>query len=291
MRPLPWMKEAMTQVGIHSEIISMKPISGGEINQAYYVETDKSPIFIKANAAFGEDFFQSEAEGLMELKERGGVLTPDVFGLFTINEGHLSGCVMEWIESKQGGSPKLLAETVAKLHKVTSAQYGYKDRTFVGEIVQQNGWWDNWCEYYQMMRIQPQMRLAEQLGYMPLIRRRRLEALVGRMNEWIPTDDITPRLLHGDLWAGNWMIGKNRLPYLIDPSILYGHHEFELAYTELFGGFPEEFYDVYQQILPIDREYKNRKPLYQLFFLLVHLNTFGEKYGSHVDTVLKRYVG
>jgi len=78
---------------------------------------------------------------------------------------------------------------------------------------------------------------------------------------------------------------------LIDPAVFYGHHEFEIAFTELFGGFPQRFYEAYNEQRPLSPEYEERKPLYQLFYLLVHLNLFGETYGRAVDRILERYVG
>lgn len=85
------------------------------------------------------------------------------------------------------------------------------------------------------------------------------------------------------------MAGKNGLPYLIDPSVLYGDHEFEIAFTELFGGFSREFYNAYQTVFPLSPDYQVRKEIYQLYYLLVHLNMFGEAYGPSVDRILKKY--
>lgn len=85
------------------------------------------------------------------------------------------------------------------------------------------------------------------------------------------------------------MIGKEGNPYLIDPSILYGDHELDIAFTELFGGFSQRFYDSYTSVLPLSDTYNDKKELYQLYYLLVHLNMFGESYGSSVDRILKRY--
>ena len=117
-----------------------------------------------------------------------------------------------------------------------------------------------------------------------------LTKLLERLEEWIPHHP-SASLLHGDLWGGNWMNGADGKPYLIDPSILYGDHAFELAFTELFGGFSPSFYRAYEDVFPLPAEYENQKPLYQLFYLLVHLNMFGESYGGSVDRILKRYVG
>lgn len=81
------------------------------------------------------------------------------------------------------------------------------------------------------------------------------------------------------------------IPVLIDPASSYGDREMDMAMTELFGGFPEVFYRAYNEAYPLNHAgYKERKPLYQLYYLLVHLALFGESYGASVDRILQRYV-
>ena len=126
---------------------------------------------------------------------------------------------------------------------------------------------------------------------MPNQRRSRLERLMGCLDEWIDPAAIRPSLLHGDLWAGNYFAGPDREPVLIDPAIYYGDREVELAFTELFGGFSADFYAAYNEAWSLSPGYPDRKRLYQLYPLLVHLNHFGEGYGSAVDGVLAHYVG
>ena len=48
---------------------------------------------------------------------------------------------------------------------------------------------------------------------------------------------------------------------------------------ELFGGFPAGWPDVYDDVWPIDGAYHDhRRALYQLYYLLVHVNLFGSGY-------------
>jgi fructosamine-3-kinase len=41
-------------------------------------------------------------------------------------------------------------------------------------------------------------------------------------------DNIKPALLHGDLWSGNIISGKNH-PYFIDSASYYGHREIDFG--------------------------------------------------------------
>ena len=95
-----------------------------------------------------------------------------------------------------------------------------------------------------------------------------------------------PSLLHGDLWSGNAGFTKEG-PVLFDPAVYYGDHEADLAMTELFGGFPGEFYSAYERELPIDPGYETRKHLYHLYHLLNHLNLFGSGYLGQVKAALR----
>jgi fructosamine-3-kinase len=53
----------------------------------------------------------------------------------------------------------------------------------------------------------------------------------------------------------------------------------DLAMSELFGGFGGGFFAAYDEVITIPREYHTfRRALYQLFYLLVHVNLFGASY-------------
>ncbi|HLU25862.1 MAG TPA: fructosamine kinase family protein, partial [Longimicrobiales bacterium] len=63
-----------------------------------------------------------------------------------------------------------------------------------------------------------------------------------------------------------------------------GHREVDLAMSELFGGFGPDFYRGYRDEWPVDADYARvRRPNYQLYYLLVHVNLFG---GSYVGSTL-----
>ena len=94
--------------------------------------------------------------------------------------------------------------------------------------------------------------------------------------------ELEPALLHGDLWSGNYLVSRQGTPFLIDPSVHYGHAEVDLAMSLLFGGFSSRFYDAYFEVSPKVAGFEKRVALYQLYYLLVHLNLFGRSYYPRV---------
>lgn len=57
---------------------------------------------------------------------------------------------------------------------------------------------------------------------------------------------------------------------IYDPAIFYGHHEYDIASTTLFGGYSKHFYDAYFKIIPKAQGFDNRMLLYHLFHYLNH---------------------
>ncbi|WP_409993888.1 fructosamine kinase family protein [Saccharococcus caldoxylosilyticus] len=283
------LQEALHSIGDFSPIQRYRRVHGGDINDAFYVQSEKQPYFIKMRRTFPHRFFECEQTGLETIRNSGAIRVPLVYGMKETKEyGFL---VLEWIEGKETNkTAEQLGHGIALLHQCCGSAFGFAEDNYIGLLPQKNGWCDNWIDYFRECRLLPQLRLAEQKGRMPAQRRNKLEKLLSSLERWLPKD-CSPSLLHGDLWGGNWIVGANGVPYLIDPAVFYGHYEFEIAFTELFGGFPSRFYEAYNELMPLSSDYHERKQLYQLFYLLVHLNLFGEAYGSAVDRVLRRYVG
>ena len=80
------------------------------------------------------------------------------------------------------------------------------------------------------------------------------------------------------------MVGTPDGPVIFDPAVYYGDREADLAMTELFGGFPAQFYSAYG---PLPDGYQVRKHLYNLYHLLNHLNLFGTGYRAQVEATLR----
>ncbi|RWZ58910.1 fructosamine kinase [Halobacillus fulvus] len=281
--------EGIKKSGDTSPIDEIRGVGGGDINHAFYAKTKEKAYFVKVNKRVPPHFFESEAENLKLIRETGAIAVPDVHYYDRPQNLEPAAMVMEWIEHGSGNASAELGERIAQMHRHTSEHYGLMRPTFVGALDQPNEWRDSWVEYYGQFRLKPQLEYAIQKNRVTSNRRSRLELFIEKLDEWIPSSPPAS-LLHGDLWGGNWMTGQDNQPYIIDPSCLYGDPAFEIAFTELFGGFSPAFYEAYAKTTPLPEDYEDRKPVYQLFYLLVHLNMFGESYGGSVDQILKRYV-
>ncbi|MEQ1636063.1 MAG: fructosamine kinase family protein [Methylococcales bacterium] len=88
--------------------------------------------------------------------------------------------------------------------------------------------------------------------------------------------------------GGNAAVDTQGNPVIFDPASYYGDREADLAMTELFGGFSQDFYAAYQETWPLDKGYSTRKQLYNLYHILNHLNLFGGGYLQQVETMLAK---
>ncbi|MFD1361165.1 fructosamine kinase family protein [Lentibacillus salinarum] len=282
-------KQALQQAGDHSGLQTIRCLAGGSINESYYVETESRQYFIKYHTDAPDRFFALEAKGLELIRETHSISVPHVFALS--DEKHRAYLVMEWVEGAPAADTDWkLGDRIAAMHQTIGEQHGFTDDTFIGTLPQPNRLCSSWLAYYRDKRLNRQLQLGIDSGIMTGKRRERMEKLLEKLDKWVP-DDVAPSYLHGDLWGGNWLTGPGGEPYVIDPSFLYGDRHFELAFTEVFGGYSSDFYRGYEERFPLSPAYDDVKPLYQLYYLLVHLNMFGEAYGRSVDMILKRYVG
>ncbi|PKR79170.1 fructosamine kinase [Halalkalibacillus sediminis] len=279
--------EALKQAGESSTARNIQSVSGGSINESYYVEMDQNQYFVKYHATAPAHFFEAEAKGLENIRSTDSIDTPEVLA-YQDKPGQ-SFLVMEWMsgESTQE-TQSLLGERIAKMHLSHAEYHGLDQQTFIGDLPQPNQLCREWVDYYRTFRLERQLELGRERHRIADKREEKLIHLIDNLEKYIP-HDIAPSYLHGDLWSGNWLPGPKGTPYVIDPSFLYGDRHFDLAFTEMFGGFTQDFYNAYNEIYPISSDYEVLKPIYQLYYSLVHLNMFGESYGGLVDRILKRY--
>ncbi|GLB46923.1 aminoglycoside phosphotransferase [Philodulcilactobacillus myokoensis] len=260
------------------------PVSGGDINESYQIQTDNQKFFMKVQPKRGKAFFQHEVEGLKLLNKAANV--PEVVNDGEINsDGYL---ILKWIDSGSGSQYEL-GQMVAKVHQIHNHQFGLDHDFKIGKIPKNNHWQSNWIDFYINQRLEPLVNLAKRNHVWNQNRDNHYQNLKQTFINYYKHHRITPSLLHGDLWAGNFMFDKNSKPVLIDPDVFYGDREMDLAMTTVFGGFNENFYKGYNAVYPIQPGFDKRVAWYQFNYLMAHLNLFGELYGSSVDRILNQF--
>jgi fructosamine-3-kinase len=85
------------------------------------------------------------------------------------------------------------------------------------------------------------------------------------------------------------MVDSKGKACIFDPAIYFGHREMDLAMSLLFGGFSPVFYESYNSVYPLEKGWKQRMDICNLYPLLVHVNLFGGSYLSSIETILDKY--
>lgn len=269
------------------------PLSGGDVNRAARVATSDGTVFVKWKPDAPPGFFALEADGLRRLRAAGALRIPQALAW-----GEAPAfLVLEYISPQAPRDERRFAqrlgEGLARLHQGNPApdgRFGLAVDNFLGSQPQRNTFHADWSTFYRDCRIVPQVEKAQGRGLLTPERERLLGRVVEAMETLLGGFDARPVLIHGDLWSGNFLCAAGDEPVLIDPAVYYGEREVEIAYTELFGGFPTGYLAAYQQVFPLDPGYARRRALHQLYPLLVHLNHFGEPYDRAVDRACREYV-
>lgn len=274
--------------GKQLQVEELLMLSGGCINNAVKVKTRGGSFFLKWNETIEEDMFAAEANGLRLLREQSKLCIPEVLGFGKIEAKHY--LLLEFIDSRPPakGYWEELGRLLAQQHRNSAGHFGLAENNYIGRLPQQNEPKKNWIDFFREQRLQVQLGLAFYKGLVNDSFVRRFKALYPKLPDLLPEEP--PALLHGDLWSGNVMVGAQGQPCLIDPAVYYGHREAEMAFTELFGGFDSLFYKSYEEENPLLPAYAERKDIYNLYPLMVHVNLFGTSYLSGVERILKRFI-
>lgn len=250
-------------------------VGGGCINRAMRVSHGDNRYFVKLNSGERLDMFAAEAQGLLELRRAEALYAPEpvCWG----RGGKAAWLVLEDLELGGPPRPSRLGEGLAALHRVTQPRFGWRLDNTIGSTAQKNTEQEDWLGFWREQRLGYQLELATVNGAGERLASRGqelLESFPKLFAEYRPEAS----LLHGDLWSGNYAYLGDGQPVIYDPAVYYGDREAELAMTELFGGFPHEFYAAYEAAWPLDAGYRVRRTLYQLYHVLNHFNLFGGAY-------------
>lgn len=262
-----------------------RSVGGGCINQGSRVSDGERTFFVKLNRADQLDMFAAEALGLQQMRETHSILLPEPIGWGTANGS--AYLVLEWLDLGRGSSQAWaeMGRQLAKMHQFQKATaFGWERNNTIGATTQINSWTANWSTFFTQHRIGYQLRLAQQRGgSFP-----KGQSLLEAIPEILADHHPQPSIVHGDLWSGNAAVTSSGIPTIFDPATYWGDREVDIAMTELFGGFPTEFYRGYHDVFPLEDGYSRRKTLYNLYHILNHFNLFGGSYGSQANRMIEQ---
>ncbi|NQU56811.1 MAG: fructosamine kinase family protein [Rhodospirillales bacterium] len=268
-----------------ARVISMDALSGGCVGAVYKVTLSNRDSLV---AKVGDEGSGLALEGLMlqYLAQHSGLPVPSVLNADD------TLLLMTLLASGGGLIDKVqihAADLVANLHNVTAESFGFPYDTLIGGLHQPNPQNPCWIDFFAQHRLLAMARQGLESGRLPGALMKRIESFAGHLDRWL-MEPARPSLIHGDMWGGNVLAANGAITGFIDPAIYFADPEIELAFTTLFSTFGDAFFARYNEHRPIAPGFfEERRDLYNLYPLLVHVRLFGGSYVGSVDGILRKF--
>ncbi len=265
------------------QIQQRRTVGGGCINQSYVISSSTATYFIKLNQADQIAMFAAESEGLKQISATTTIRVPQpICSGIAATSAYL---VLEYLElSSSKTNWQEMGRKLAAMHQAPISQvFGWQQNNTIGATPQINTWTANWIDFYTQHRLLYQFQLARQRGANFPQQDKLLAAIPQLLNH-----KPQPSLVHGDLWGGNAGFTIAGEPVIYDPATYFGDREVDLAMSELFGGFPADFYRGYNAVFPLKSGYAHRKTLYNLYHIINHFNLFGGSYAAQANRMIEQ---
>jgi fructosamine-3-kinase len=273
------------EAALGERLLSVRPMGGGCIGEVYRAELANGMAVVAKVDQEARANLEREGYMLRYLREKTDLPVPEVY--------HSSDrlLLMQLIPGSNGlsGAEAHAAELLAGLHSITAEAYGHERDTLIGSLSQPNPWTESWIEFFRDHRLLYAARIACEAGRLSVGLRERVEKLAERLGELLEEPE-RPSLIHGDAWSGNVLAEGDKITAFLDPAIYHADPEIELAYINLFNSFGEPFFGRYSELRPIKNGFfEERRYLYGLYPLLVHVYYFGGGYARRVEYALRRF--
>lgn len=265
------------------KVINIEALGGGCVSSVYRIRFDTGPSLIAKVDEDGLANLPDEAFMLRYLTDSTSLPVPEVIFdsenllLMTFVDGDC-----RFSHAAEGHA----AELLAALHSISSPSYGFERDTLIGGLRQPNPVSGSWIAFFRDYRLLYMAGEALGTGRLPHSVMERVERLCSQVENFL-FEPEKPALIHGDVWTTNVLAVGDRVTTFLDPAIYFGHEEIELAFITLFHTFGRSFFDRYKEIRPIlPGFFEERRHIYNLYPLLVHVRLFGGSYVSSVANSL-----
>lgn len=255
------------------------------------------PFSVFAKLGTGDDAeekFRAELSGLTLLRDRARVATPTPIGtgLLRLDRGSLL-----LTEALPERPPKdrtpddwgAIGRTLAALHQVHGLGFGLEDFDgFFGPLPQDNRpvASNRWVDFYSERRVVPLLGSAVDSGHLPTDLARDVERLVHRL-PGLCGPEPRPTLLHGDAQQHNFVTTDGGA-VVADAAPYFGHPEIDLTLVDYFQPVPQDVFDAYRDVAPIDPGFAQRRDLWCIFVDLACITVEAAQFGRHALDRLTR---
>lgn len=215
--------------------------------------------------------FQAELSGLALVRECARIATPTPIATGLVP---LDGDCLLMTEALSERPPQArtrddwrsIGHTLAALHQVHGERFGLEAfNGFFGPLRQDNNpvTSNRWVDFYTERRVTPLLRSASDSGHLPMDLAAGVERLMLRLPR-ICGPEPQPTLLHGDAQQNNF-VTTDTGAVVADVAPYFGHPEIDLALVDYFHPVPDEVFDAYRDVAPIQAGFAQRRDLWRVF--------------------------
>lgn len=279
-------KQISDTLNIDFVITYKEQLNQSENTLAFKVSDGQHQFFVKLNEISYFEQFEAQSINLAQLTLHSTLFVPDCICTgVTLNHSFI---VLEWLNLTNLNTDNWaqLGTRLAQMHKKhEQAMFGWPHDNYLGKHIQTNRWHKRWDIFFAEQRIGWQLQLLHEKG----LNFCEIEPFVELTKHALHHHVIQPSLLHGHLWRANVGFVDDQAA-VFDAACYYGDREVDLAMTEVFGAFPAAFYQAYQNEYPVLAQTNNRKPFYQLYYLLNQANVYQGMYLTQAKTLITQLI-